>query len=231
MNLFNDKYESSKYDFCWLIPNLPDEITDIGYTYYRDGRIFGKRGRFIGALTSSEKKKKSPHFCTAVSLGPNLRVCSSCHSFTARHFLVNPRPDLFNGVDHTDRITIGKGNKFSANRASNLRYCNQIINALNVRIESLKPRKDGRKRPYFAKVDIGKTAVIAKYFPTERIAKYVSNQLRAEIVKDLYYHLCSPFTGEPSMYYKLYLNYLEREDLSRKLKATFMVEGRMCRHC
>ena len=44
---------------------------------------------------------------------------------------------------------------------------------------------------------------------SERIAKYVSNHLRQEIVKDLYYHLVTPFTGEASRYYEIYQTRLD----------------------
>ena len=83
---FTDKYESKKYDFDWLKPNVPAYIVENGYNFFKDGRVFGRRGHLIGTTYGRGNYLRSSNIV--------LQRFSN-HQLIAERFVNNPRPDIF----------------------------------------------------------------------------------------------------------------------------------------
>ena len=89
----------------------------IHYRIYRDGRLWSSWSkRFLADNINSRGYVTNRLFSTTVKR----------HKLVAKHYLVNPRPDIFNQLDHIDR---DKTN----NHADNLRWVNVRLNQLNTR--------------------------------------------------------------------------------------------------
>jgi hypothetical protein len=101
-------------------------------------------------------------------------------------FLVNPRPDLFDMLDHIDE---DKTN----NHADNLRWVNRTLNRLNVTSKKLKPKKGYKSKPYRAQIRHNRNILLG-YYATEKEAMDVQDKTRKSLFAALYHFLTRPNT-------------------------------------
>ena len=88
----------------------------------REDGTFVKQGPYYFYLRGRRLRNWSYKYVRLTQSGQ--RVQKRVHRLVAKTFVVNPRPDIFDIVDHIDR------NKKN-NNASNLRWVNTRLNSLN----------------------------------------------------------------------------------------------------
>ena len=113
------------------------------------------------------------------------------HRLVAMAFTINPRPDMFDIVDHMDR------NKLN-NDWSNLRWVSHSLNMLNtVSKKKLKARPDKSKRPYRARMCIMNKRISLGYYATQEEAKRVMDYTRKSFFEALYFYHTRPNPFNP----------------------------------
>ena len=104
----------------------------------RDGTLFSTRGE---APTRCHKYAKD-YVTNKIK-----RHNTTRHHLVALAFVVNPRPDLFDRIDHKD------GNKLN-NHAENLRFVTHQLNLLNIKSKVRLPLMNQIKKTYRAELRI-----------------------------------------------------------------------------
>ena len=103
------------------------------------------------------------------------------HRLIARTFVKNPRPDIFDVVDHISRDS-------HDNHADNLRYVNHQLNSLNKTARNACWDKKAKQwRAYFTK---NRKHTIIGYFKTFCEAHIAGKTARQKHFDDLYKRLC-----------------------------------------
>ena len=157
------------------IPGFP------GYKVRNDGVVIGKRGRPLKPGTSS--RYNNVQLCR-----DNTAHGRAVHVLVAKAFVVNPRPDLFNCVDHIDRNTRN-------NHSSNLRWVNRQLNSLNQKSRSCKKNDYNFCTPYLARVEFNGKKIVLGYYTTEEHAIHMMNKHREKLFIDLYNWYTRPWIG------------------------------------
>ena len=101
------------------------------------------------------------------------------HRLVATAFVTNPRPDIFDKVDHIDRNP-------KNNRADNLRWVTHQLNLLN--------RRSKRCKPYQAQLQFNGKPRHLGYYKTEKDAMDVSDKTRVSLFEALYHYHTRPNT-------------------------------------
>lgn len=113
------------------------------------------------------------------------------HRLVAAAFVVNPRPDIFDFVDHID------GNRAN-NRAENLRWVNQQINSLN-RVDALGFQKIGDK--FHSKIRFCDMQHYLGSYTTAEEAHKIAKYTRISLLEALYHYHTRPNTFKsPSLW-------------------------------
>ena len=108
------------------------------------------------------------------------------HRLVAQAFIVNPRVDLFNCVDHID------GNRTN-NHYTNLRYVNVQLNMLNQTSKHCN-RRVGFEHPYLAQITFNEIRYWLWDCDTAEEAMSISNRTRRSLFEALYFYHTRPNT-------------------------------------
>ena len=142
-----------------------------GYFISEEGDVFGLRGTQLNPW---------------MNRGGYLRMCvyrptrkhHAVHRLVAKAFVPNPRPDLFDQVDHIDQ------NKTN-NHFTNLRWVTNQLNKLNN--DSVGAYKDGRK--WQARCRVNGTLLYLGSYETEQEASVVARKFRQDTFDLIYNQL------------------------------------------
>ena len=108
------------------------------------------------------------------------------HRLVAQAFLTNPRPDIFDIVDHIDR---NRAN----NHYTNLRYVDHQLNALNQKSYHCVPR-EGFEHPYLAQITFNEVRYWLWDCDTAKEAMNINDRTRRSLFEALYFYRTRPNT-------------------------------------
>ena len=144
-----------------------------GYKVSDSGKVWGPRGCELKPVLSNGK------YLAFTCYHPKKKQLS-VHNLVAKAFVSNPRPDIFDEVDHIDR---DKKN----NHASNLRWLNRSLNLLNN--DAKGTWKQGNR--FKARVMVNYKRFNLGSYATEQAASEVARKFRKKTFAEIYRRLVS----------------------------------------
>jgi len=151
-----------------------------GYTVSNLGNVRGPRGPLKPKLTGT-----SPYFYIHTWLSDAKKIKNhKIHRLVALAFVHNPRPDIFNMVDHIDQ---NKAN----NCATNLRWLNNQLNKLNNSCRSIFKTHSGKWK---VQIRVNYKLLYFGTYTTEAEALKVARRWKEKIFHELYVSLVGPHT-------------------------------------
>ena len=151
-----------------------------GYFVRDDGTIRTKTGKITrGTIGRTGYRNFTVYLGKHEKYATGRSCCKGVHQFVAQAFVHNPRPDIFNMVDHIDRNP-------QNNHYTNLRWVNLRLNAINNRKDcvSFFSGNRNRKKPWRARI-----RPTSKFFATREEAVEYAREYKIKRFNEVYKEL------------------------------------------
>jgi hypothetical protein len=150
-------------------------IVETKWVVCRNGKLINSRGNY-----ASDYKNELGYIQNKLTHNGESYMMLR-HRLVALAFVKNPRPDLFNCVDHIDRNPMN-------NRADNLRWVSTQLNSLNTKSKHISPLTRYKLTPYQARCRFMTKRIFIGYYATEAEAMNVQDRTRKSLFEALYFY-------------------------------------------